>query len=29
VHRMVAVEFLARLADHIPAKGEVCTRYYG
>ncbi|MFM7295672.1 MAG: transposase [Planctomycetota bacterium] len=29
VHRMAAVEFLARLVDHIPAKGEVRTRYYG
>ena len=29
VHRIAAVEFLARLVDHIPGKGEVCTRYYG
>ncbi|MFM9079159.1 MAG: transposase [Opitutaceae bacterium] len=29
VHRMAALEFLARLVDHIPAKGEVRTRYYG
>lgn len=29
VHRMEAVEFLARLVDHIPAKGEVRVRYYG
>jgi hypothetical protein len=28
VHRMAAVEFLARLVDHIPGKGEVRTRYY-
>jgi hypothetical protein len=26
VHRMAAVEFLARLVDHIPAKGEVRVR---
>jgi hypothetical protein len=29
VHRMGALEFLARLVDHIPAKGEVRVRYYG
>ena len=29
VHRFAAVEFLARLVDHIPAKGEVRVRYYG
>jgi hypothetical protein len=29
VHRLAAVEFLARLVDHIPAKGEVRVRYYG
>ena len=29
VHRMAAVAFLARLVDHIPAKGEVRVRYYG
>ena len=29
VHRMAAVEFLARLVDHIPAKGEVRVRSYG
>ena len=29
VHRFAALEFLARLVDHIPAKGEVRVRYYG
>jgi len=29
VQRMAAVEFLARLVDHIPAKGEVRVRYHG
>ena len=29
VHRMAAVAFLARLVNHIPAKGEVRRRYYG
>ena len=29
VHRFAAVEFLARVMDHIPAKGEVRVRYYG
>ena len=29
VHRMGALEFLARLVDHIPGKGEVRVRYYG
>ena len=29
VHRFAAVEFLARLVDHIPGKGEVRVRYYG
>jgi hypothetical protein len=29
VHRMAALEFLARLVDHIPGKGEVRVRYYG
>ena len=29
VHRIAAVECLARLVDHIPGKGEVCTCYYG
>ena len=28
VHRMAALEFLARLVDHIPGKGEVRVRYY-
>jgi hypothetical protein len=29
VHRFAALEFVARLVDHIPAKGEVRVRYYG
>jgi hypothetical protein len=29
VHRFTAVEFVARLVDHIPGKGEVRVRYYG
>ena len=29
VHRMAAVEFVARLVQHIPGKGEVRVRYYG
>ena len=29
VHRFAAVEFLARLVQHIPGKGEVRVRYYG
>jgi hypothetical protein len=29
VHRFAALEFLDRLVDHIPAKGEVRVRYYG
>jgi len=29
VHRFAALEFLARLVDHIPGKGEVRVRYYG
>jgi hypothetical protein len=29
VHRFAAMEFLARLVQHIPAKGEVRVRYYG
>ena len=29
VHRFAAVEFLARLVDHIPAKGEVRVSDYG
>ena len=29
VHRFAALEFLARLLQHIPGKGEVRVRYYG
>ena len=29
VHRFAALEFLARLVDHMPGKGEVRVRYYG
>ena len=29
VHRFAAVEFVARLVQHIPGKGEVRVRYYG
>jgi hypothetical protein len=29
VHRFAALEFLARLVDHIPGKGEVRVRYCG
>jgi hypothetical protein len=29
VHRMAAVEFVARLVQHIPGKGEVRVLYYG
>jgi len=29
MHRFAALEFLARLVDHIPGKGEVRVRYYG
>lgn len=29
VYRFAALEFLARLVDHIPGKGEVRVRTYG
>lgn len=29
VHRFAALEFVARLVDHIPGRGEVRVRYYG
>ncbi len=29
VHPFAALEFLVRLVDHVPGKGEVRVRYYG